>query len=196
MNSTSPSAIRPTPTPTYLTMSSADVAHSFWVPRLAGKTDVIPNRVNTMWIDPAAARPVPRPMRAILRHAARKDAVARLCANSRGLCGMGQPAEAACDCRILPAIPLRQKARPSSCTTPASTAMRSRGPWPPGDSGPTSPIWPAATRSPPEPFKTRRKTSESGSTIPTRMKPGSLMPAMHLNNHDLDAVTAYLTQLR
>ena len=43
------------PTPTYLTMSSADVAHSFWVPRLAGKTDVIPNRVNTMWLDPQQA---------------------------------------------------------------------------------------------------------------------------------------------
>src|SRR6202453_3162116 len=40
------------PTPTYLSMSSADTDHSFWVPRLAGKTDVIPNRVNTMWIDP------------------------------------------------------------------------------------------------------------------------------------------------
>ena len=40
------------PTPTYLTMSSADTDHSFWVPRLAGKTDLIPNRVNTMWIDP------------------------------------------------------------------------------------------------------------------------------------------------
>lgn len=40
------------PTPTYLTMSSADTDHSFWVPRLAGKTDLIPNQVNTMWIDP------------------------------------------------------------------------------------------------------------------------------------------------
>ncbi len=40
------------PTPTYLTMSSADTDHSFWVPRLAGKMDLIPNRVNTMWIDP------------------------------------------------------------------------------------------------------------------------------------------------
>jgi cytochrome c oxidase subunit 2 len=39
------------PTPTYLEMSSADTDHSFWVPRLAGKTDLIPNRVNTMWID-------------------------------------------------------------------------------------------------------------------------------------------------
>ena len=26
--------------------------HSFWVPQLAGKTDLLPNRVNEMWIDP------------------------------------------------------------------------------------------------------------------------------------------------
>ena len=37
---------------TYLRLESADVAHSFWVPQLAGKTDVIPNRVNMMWIEP------------------------------------------------------------------------------------------------------------------------------------------------
>ena len=40
------------PTPTFITLTSADTDHSFWVPRLAGKTDLIPNRVNTMWIDP------------------------------------------------------------------------------------------------------------------------------------------------
>jgi cytochrome c oxidase subunit 2 len=40
------------PTPTFLTLLSADTDHSFWVPRLAGKTDLIPNRVNSMWIDP------------------------------------------------------------------------------------------------------------------------------------------------
>src|SRR5262245_64147991 len=39
-------------TPTFLRLESADVAHSFWVPRLAGKTDVIPNRHNLMWIEP------------------------------------------------------------------------------------------------------------------------------------------------
>jgi cytochrome c oxidase subunit 2 len=37
---------------THLTLLSADVAHGFWIPQLAGKTDVIPNRTNTMWIDP------------------------------------------------------------------------------------------------------------------------------------------------
>ncbi len=33
-------------------LTSADVIHSFWVPQLAGKTDLLPNRVNEMWIDP------------------------------------------------------------------------------------------------------------------------------------------------
>jgi cytochrome c oxidase subunit II len=40
------------PTPTFIVLASADVAHSFWVPRLAGKTDLIPNRTNHMWIEP------------------------------------------------------------------------------------------------------------------------------------------------
>ncbi|HMD20415.1 MAG TPA: cytochrome c oxidase subunit II [Alloacidobacterium sp.] len=40
------------PTPTYLKLLSADVIHSFWVPQLAGKTDLLPNNVNGMWIDP------------------------------------------------------------------------------------------------------------------------------------------------
>jgi cytochrome c oxidase subunit II len=39
-------------TPTFLTLLSADTDHSFWVPRLAGKTDLIPNHPNQMWIDP------------------------------------------------------------------------------------------------------------------------------------------------
>jgi cytochrome c oxidase subunit 2 len=38
--------------PTFLTLLSADTDHSFWVPRLAGKTDLIPNHPNEMWIEP------------------------------------------------------------------------------------------------------------------------------------------------
>jgi cytochrome c oxidase subunit 2 len=37
------------PRPVYLTLKSADVCHSFWVPRLGGKTDLIPGRTNHMW---------------------------------------------------------------------------------------------------------------------------------------------------
>jgi len=37
---------------TFLELRSADVVHSFWVPRLAGKIDLVPNKVNSMWIEP------------------------------------------------------------------------------------------------------------------------------------------------
>ena len=43
------------PRPTFLTLKATDVAHSFWVPRLAGKTDLIPNHTNHMWIEPREA---------------------------------------------------------------------------------------------------------------------------------------------
>src|SRR5262245_6093262 len=37
------------PRPVYLTLKSADVAHSFWVPRLGGKVDLIPGKTNSLW---------------------------------------------------------------------------------------------------------------------------------------------------
>ena len=40
------------PQPTFFTLLSADTDHSFWIPQLAGKTDLIPNRVNHLWMDP------------------------------------------------------------------------------------------------------------------------------------------------
>ncbi|MDG2424425.1 MAG: cytochrome c oxidase subunit II [Phycisphaerales bacterium] len=45
-----------TPIPTFLSLQSADVIHSFWVPQLAGKTDVVPNRdKNHLWLQPNMA---------------------------------------------------------------------------------------------------------------------------------------------
>jgi cytochrome c oxidase subunit II len=40
-----------TPRRIWLTLESADVCHSFWVPRLAGKTDLIPGVSNHMWFE-------------------------------------------------------------------------------------------------------------------------------------------------
>lgn len=39
--------------PVEVTVLSADVIHSFWVPRLAGKIDAIPGHRNRLWIDSA-----------------------------------------------------------------------------------------------------------------------------------------------
>jgi cytochrome c oxidase subunit II len=40
------------PTPTFLQLLSADTDHSFWIPELAGKTDLVPNHPNRTWMDP------------------------------------------------------------------------------------------------------------------------------------------------
>ena len=38
--------------PVYFTLNSADVIHSFWVPRLGGKQDMIPNHTNQLILTP------------------------------------------------------------------------------------------------------------------------------------------------
>jgi len=40
---------------TYFDLKSTDVIHSLWVPELGGKTDLIPDRTNHMWLDPTEA---------------------------------------------------------------------------------------------------------------------------------------------
>jgi cytochrome c oxidase subunit II len=40
----------PAGVPVRLELSSVDVIHSFWIPRLAGKTDVVPGQRNVAWI--------------------------------------------------------------------------------------------------------------------------------------------------
>jgi len=47
-----PTSTTAAPRPTFMKLTSADVIHSFWIPEISGKTDLLPNRVNEMWIDP------------------------------------------------------------------------------------------------------------------------------------------------
>jgi len=47
---TSNELVIPAGRPVHLNLRSMDVIHSFWVPRLAGKVDMIPNRANFLWL--------------------------------------------------------------------------------------------------------------------------------------------------
>src|SRR5678815_1411085 len=40
----------PVGVPVMFTLHGADVIHSFWVPNLAGKKDLIPGKISTMWL--------------------------------------------------------------------------------------------------------------------------------------------------
>ena len=48
----------PVGTAVNFTLESADVIHSFWVPKLGGKMDMVPNNVNTMWLKADAPGPL------------------------------------------------------------------------------------------------------------------------------------------
>ena len=179
------------PTPTYLTMSSADTNHSFWIPRLAGKMDVIPNRVNVMWIDPSNAGLYlgqcaqycgTQHAKMLLRvYADTPDDFAVWVARQK------QPAVE--DASVSEGRAVFQHNACISCHTVAGTVATGR-------------FGPDLTH------VGSRDTIASGAVLntsanvrsfvdnPEHSKPGALMPPMQLSNHDLDVVTAYLISLK
>jgi cytochrome c oxidase subunit 2 len=179
------------PTPTYLTMSSADTDHSFWIPRLAGKMDLIPNHVNTMWIDPQAPGLYlgqcaqycgTQHAKMLLRvYADTPTAFAAWVAHQQQLAA---PASTAAEGQAV-----FEKNACISCHTINGTVATGR-------------FGPDLTH------LASRDTIASGSVPntaanirtfvdnPAHFKPGALMPPMHLNDHDLDAVTSYLVTLK
>ena len=181
------------PTPTFLTLLSADTDHSFWVPRLAGKTDLIPNHVNHTWIDPEQT-----------------GVYLGQCAQ---YCGVQH---AKMLLRVYVDSPEQfaqwvqaQKTSAASATGDAVAAGRRifestacvnchavSGTVADGHFGPDlthlmsrDTIAAGAAANTPENLRTWIQN-------PDAIKPSSLMPAMQLSNHDLDALTAYLETLR
>jgi cytochrome c oxidase subunit 2 len=175
------------PTPTYLEMSSADVTHSFWVPRLAGKTDLVPNRVNVMWMDPAepgqycGTQHAKMLLRVYVQSQADFDAwvkaqqkpeQADVAGNALATEGRTVFLHNAC----------------INCHTVSGTVANGR--FGPDLTHLASRDTIAAGSVPNTPPNLRQWIAD-----PNVMKPGSLMPSMHLNDHDLDAITAYLNTL-
>ncbi len=180
------------PTPTWIELESADVAHSFWVPRLAGKTDLIPNRINTMWIDPHEAgiylgqcaefcgtehammliRVIVEPRPAFDRWVAaqRLPAAAQNAALERG----------------------RQVFQGNSC----ASCHTVKGTFAHGTYGPDlthlmsrQTVGSGVAMNTPEHLKIWVRD-------PARMKPGALMPAMNLSENELDDLVAWMVTLK
>src|ERR1700723_3239398 len=178
------------PTPTFMTLSSADTDHSFWVPRLAGKTDLIPNRINHMWIEPHET-------------GVYLGQCAQYCGTQHAKMLLrvyvDSPAEfdrwVSMQQQSPPggASPLGQRVFESTACVNCHTVFGS-----PADGK----FGPDLTH------LMTRETIASGAAAnthemlrlwiknPDAIKPGSKMPAMGLSDTDLDAVTAYLETLR
>lgn len=181
-------------TPTYLNMTSADTDHSFWVPRLAGKMDLIPNRINTMWIDPERAglylgqcaqycgvqhakmllrvyADSPADFAKWIEHQ-KQPANEDFTGNPEAAQGKEVFMHNACiNCHTISGTVATGRFGPD-LTHLASRDTLASG---------------AVTNT----TENLRKWIDDPNTI----KPGALMPSMHLNQHDLDLITAYLITL-
>jgi cytochrome c oxidase subunit 2 len=179
------------PTPTFITLLSADTDHSFWIPRLGGKTDLIPNRMNRTWIDPyepglflgqCAQYCGTQHAKMLLRvYVDARDAFDAWVRQQR------QPAREQAD--AAEGQHVFQTTACVNCHAVSGTAAA-------GQFGPDLT------------HLMSRDTIASGiapNTVenlrawirdPEALKPGSRMPAMKLTDRELDAVTAYLATLR
>ena len=61
----------PVGVPVLVRLHGGDVIHSFWVPKLSGKTDAIPGQTNLSWIEARHAGALPGPVQRVLRLPAR-----------------------------------------------------------------------------------------------------------------------------
>src|SRR5229473_2734828 len=179
------------PTPTFIRLLSADTDHSFWVPRLAGKTDLIPNHPNSMWIDPhetglylgqCAQYCGTQHAKMLLRvYVQSRDEFDRWIQLQR------QPAF------INDAVSQGQRIFETTacinCHTVSGTVANGR--FGPDLTHLMSRDTIAAGAAPNTPESLRLWIRN-----PDAIKPGSLMPAMELNDQELDALTAYLETLR
>ena len=179
------------PTPTVIELLSADTDHSFWVPRLGGKTDLIPNHPNTMWIDPqetgvylgqCAQYCGTQHAKMLLRvYVQSKDEFDQWIRQQRqSACGNDAVSQGQ---RIF------QTTACINCHTVSGTVANGR--FGPDLTHLMSRDTIAAGAAP--------NTSENlrlWIRTPNALKPGSLMPAMQLTDSELDALTAYLETLR
>jgi cytochrome c oxidase subunit 2 len=179
------------PTPTFLALSSADTDHSFWIPRLAGKVDVIPNRVNSMWIDPASAGLYLGQCAQFcgVQHAKMLIRVYADTPEQFSNWVNHQKLSAFNDANVQEGRAVFQHNACISCHTVAGTVANGR--FGPDLTHVASRDTIASGSVPNNPANLRSFVGN-----PAQFKPGALMPPMHLNEHDLDAVTAYLATLK
>jgi cytochrome c oxidase subunit II len=179
------------PTPTFIQLLSADTDHSFWIPRLSGKTDLIPNHPNRMWIDPhetgvylgqCAQYCGTQHAKMLLRvYVQSREEFDRWIQEQR------QPALA--NAAISQGQRIFETTACINCHKVSGTAADGRfGP----DLTHLMSRDTIAAGAAPNTAENLRLWIRN----PNAIKPGSLMPAMQLPDPDLDALTAYLETLR
>ena len=179
------------PKPTFLTLLSADTDHSFWIPELAGKTDLIPNHPNRMWMDPLRTGIFVGQCAQYcgVQHAKMLLRVSVDSPEDFAEWVRSQQQPAVQDASVATGRRVFESNACINCHAVGATAANGR-------------FGPDLTH------LMSRATIASGAATntpenlrlwirdPNAVKPGSLMPAMKLSDSDLDAVVSYMETLR
>jgi cytochrome c oxidase subunit 2 len=179
------------PTPTFMQLLSADTDHSFWVPEIAGKTDLVPNHPNRMWMDPK-----------------RTGLFLGQCAQYCGVqhakmllrVSVDSPADFAAwvhaqqetaveDATAVAGRRVFESNACMNCHTIAGTAANGRF-------GPDLTHLMSRATIAAGAAQNTRDNLRLWVKDPSAFKPGCLMPAMQLSDADLDAVVSYMETLR
>lgn len=179
------------PTPTFLKLLSADTDHSFWVPRLAGKTDLIPNRVNKMWIDPHQVGVYVGQCAQYcgLQHAKMLLRVYVDSPEQFEQWAQNETKQAVANSAADEGRRIFETTACINCHTVSGTVADGRF-------GPDLTHLMSRDTIASDAAANNAENLKEWIQDPDAIKPGSLMPAMKLNDHDLDAVTEYLETLR
>lgn len=179
------------PRPTILTLLSADVVHSFWIPQLGGKLDVIPNRVNRMWIDPQRTGVF---LGQCAQYCGTQHSKMLLTVSvdspedfDRWVKAQQQPAVE--DAGVAAGRRVFETTACINCHTVRGTVANGR--FGPDLTHLMSRATLASGAAPNDAANLRLWIEE-----PDRIKPGSLMPAMKLGEADLEAMVRYMESLR
>jgi cytochrome c oxidase subunit 2 len=179
------------PMTTSLNLLSADVDHSFWVPELSGKIDLIPNQVNHMWFNPDKAGMYVGQCAQFcgVEHAKMLLRVYVQTPEDFAAWVKNQQQPAVQDPAVAAGRQLFESQSCISCHVVRGTAAQ-------GKFGPDlthlmsrDTIASGASDNTPANLKLWIKD-------PDYVKPGSLMPAMQLSDEQIDKITAYLTTLK
>jgi len=179
------------PTPTFLQLLSADTDHSFWVPELAGKTDLIPNHPNRMWMDPQRTGIFLGQCAQYcgVQHAKMLLRVSVDSPEDFSAWVRGEQQAAVQDAKVAAGRRVFETNACMNCHAVGATPANGRF-------GPDlTHLMSRATIAAGAAENTHNKL-RLWIQDPSAIKPGSLMPAMKLSDADLDAVVSYMETLR
>lgn len=174
-------------------LRSEDVIHSFWVPKLAGKMDVIPNKVNRMWF--SADEPgtyfgqcaefcgvshANMRFRVVVHPAAEFDAWVR---------AQQQPAQPMADNKALEGAQVFRQKGCMACHAIAGTPAR-------GEVGPNLTHVGSRHTLAAGLLENSPRNLARWLRNPQDVKPGSRMPNLGLSNAEITALVAYLQDLK